>query len=50
MNETGDAAAFIAEFLFEAGPASITLQMVNREGKWLIYSFNIDSPVFIKKD
>ncbi|MDP9127584.1 MAG: hypothetical protein M3N08_04905 [Pseudomonadota bacterium] len=41
-----DFATLTADFQFEAGPGSVTLQLSQRGGRWLIYSFKVESPLF----
>ena len=45
-NEEEDAAALVSEVQFTAGTAYVILQLSKRNGRWLIYSFNIESPLF----
>lgn len=45
-NENVDFAAFVSEVQFDKATAYVTLQLSKRNGQWLIYSFNVDSPLF----
>jgi hypothetical protein len=48
INDDKNFAILKADFVFDAGPASVTLQMAKRGKYWLIYSFSVDSPLFKK--
>jgi hypothetical protein len=41
-------ASYIANAEFEKGPATIQVQLIQKEGKWEILSLYINSPVFMQ--